>query len=115
MSIVELGLVAGSVVISVLLYFLVRGSLMQLLDDVVNLPAARKFYQRTLLITLLLGALAASIGVSFNEQKDESFMESVWRAASSLGSAFWAMMVVLLVYVVLLTIIVAALRRRNEQ
>jgi hypothetical protein len=115
MSMVELALVPSSVVISVLVYLLVRRSLKQLLDDVVKLPAARKFYLRTLLITLLLGALAGTVTVSISTQKDVPFMERVWKVAASLDSAFWAMMAILLVYVVLQTVLVVALRRHNEQ
>jgi len=116
MSVMELALVASSVVLSVLVYLLIRGSLKRLLDEVVKLPAGRTFYLRTLLITMLLGALAGTVTVSIsNEPKQVPFMESVWTIASSLSTAFWAMMVILLVYVVLQTVLVVALRRPNEQ
>jgi len=111
----EMALIAAAVAISVLVYLLVRWSLRALLADVVQLPAAGKFYLRTLLITMLLGALAATVARSIDFDEDSIFMEEVWEVAQSLDSAFWALMVILLVYVVMVTILVAALRRRHEQ
>lgn len=113
--VMEVILVASAVVISVLVYLLLRRSLGGLLDDVVKLPAARKFFLRTLLVVLIFSALAATVGVSPYDSDEASFMERVWDVAESLESAFWAVMVVLLVYTVLQTIIVAALGRRHEQ
>ena len=111
----EMAVIASAVVISVLVYLLVRWSLRGLLAEVVQLRAAGKFYLRTLLVTMLLGALAATVTCSIDFDEDSIFMEEVWEVAQSLDGAFWALMIILLVYVVMVTILVAALRRRHEQ
>ena len=108
-------LVASGLVISVAVYLLLRWSLKHLLDDVVRLVSARKFYLRVLLVTLVFGALAATVGVTIAQEKDKPFMDAVWQVAQSLDSAFWSLLVILMVYVVLVTILIAALGRRREQ
>ncbi len=111
----ELVLVVTAVVISLLLYLLLRWCLRDILDEVVGLPAARRFYLRTLLLVLILVAVASTIDNSVSVDAGDPFMTVVWEIAESLQVFFISLVFVLMTYAVLLTILVAALRRRNEQ
>ena len=114
-SSMEAAVVATALVIGLGIYFLIRASLGQLLNDMVKLPAARKFFLRILLVAIILSALAATVGVSISGSRTAPFMEKVWEVASSLSSAFGSWTFILMGYAILLTIMVAALGRRNEQ
>ena len=101
---------AISLGISLCIYVLVRGYLQLLLDRVLKLSAGTSFYLRALLLSLLLTALAGSVGKSFDSKPEARFMEHVWTLASGLADVFQNVTTVLIVYVILITILVAALK-----
>ncbi len=111
----ELALIVTAVVISVLLYLLLRWCLRDIIDEVVRLPAGRRFYLRMLLLVLILVAVASTIDNGVSVDTDAPFMTVVWEIAESLQVFFISLVFVLMTYAVLMTILVAALRRRNEQ
>ncbi|MBN2467882.1 MAG: hypothetical protein JXD19_06985 [Deltaproteobacteria bacterium] len=99
--------------ISLLVYYLVHGSLRRLLDEVVKLPDCTTFYSRVFFIGLLFIALSSALGTTF-DLKDAAFMEYVWKVASGLAKVFHSLFWFLVAYLAFLTILVAVLRRRHE-
>lgn len=91
-----------------------RPGLRGLLEDVTGLPAATDFYLRAFGIVVLFVALAAALGTSHSNLKDDAhFMEYVWAVADGLKDVFQNLMIVLLVYVGLITVLMASLRRKS--
>jgi hypothetical protein len=110
-----LGSIILPFVVTLFIYFLVRGSLRGLLNEVIGIPAATIFYTRVLLIGLLFIGLATVLESNVEYKEGQAFMEYVWTAASKLSSLLVGTCVFLGVYLVLVTILAASLRRRNDQ
>lgn len=110
---VDYVLVATAVIISVLLYLLVRWCLKELVLESVKIPGAAKFYLRILIVVLVLAAISSTIGQTVKQEG--AFMEQVWQVASSLQEFMGVLIYILMVYVFMITILLAHLRRRNDQ
>lgn len=109
---VQLLLAIGVVLLA---YALIRTSLRDLLDQLLKLPAGTTFYQRSLLVILLFGALGQAVGHKFELKPDSAFMEYVWEVAAALGSVLETTFWFFIVYLVQMTILAAVLRRKHEQ
>jgi predicted tellurium resistance membrane protein TerC len=109
----DVALVSTAVVISILLYLLMRWCLKELVLESVKLPSAAKFYLRILAVVMILVAFSATVGTSVSD--NGPFMTQVWDIAKSLQGFMTAVAVVLMIYAFMITILVAHLRRRNDQ
>jgi preprotein translocase subunit SecG len=96
-------------------HMLVRRSLRNLLDELVSLPAATSFYLRVLLTGLILIALSAALGNSFDLKAGSALMEYVWRAASGVSSVLGQVCWFVVAYLIVVTVLIAVLRRRHDQ
>src|SRR5260370_34264829 len=75
-----LSLLVLSLAVPVLLFFLLRDSLIDLLRHTLKVEAGITFYRRSFLLVLFLSALSASIGTSFDLKPYARFMEYAWKA-----------------------------------
>jgi preprotein translocase subunit SecG len=110
-----LALLALSLAIPIALFLLVRTSLSDLLRRTLKVEAAITFYLRSFLLLLLLSALSAAIGTSFDLKPDSRFMEYVWKAAEGLSSALEKTLWFVAIYLVLITILVATRKSKDDQ
>lgn len=103
-----------AVLVAVVAYRVLRGSLRNLLDQTLKLPDATAFYVRSFLLVLLFVALAQA--VSFARLKPESaFMDYLWTVADNIGTVLEHTYVALLVFLTLMTVLVAVLRHGHER
>jgi hypothetical protein len=105
-----------------LVYALLRGSVREVVNNLVKIPEATEFYLRSLALVLVLAALSCVIvkihvfhsppakGVP---APPPHFMEYVWVVADHLHDAWWILSIYLLFYVAVITILAAVLRSRE--
>ena len=108
-------LLALSLAVPIILFFLLRVSLRDLLQHTVKLQAGVTFYLRSFLLVLFLAALSAAIGTSFDLKSGSRFMEYVWKGAEGLSSTLEKSLWFVAIYVVLLTILVATLKTKDDK
>jgi preprotein translocase subunit SecG len=104
-----------SLAVPVLLFLLLRPSLSALLQNTLKLEAGTTFYLRSFFLVLLLSALSAAIGTSFDLKPGSRFMEYVWKGAEGLSSTLEKSLWFMAIYLVLITILVATLKIRNDK
>jgi hypothetical protein len=92
---------------------LLRPSLRDMLDSLVEMPAATTFYVRTFTATIFLAVLAHVFGGRFGLKSDSRFMEYVWELASNLEDSLQNIFVVLLIFAGIFVILLASLRRKR--
>lgn len=102
-----------SILIAVWIERILRPYLRGLLEEVVALPDATKFYLRAFVIVLVLVASAAVLGNQPDLKPGAHFMEYIWVIAARLQDVFQNLLVVVFLYVGLMTVLLAALRRRQ--
>ena len=108
-------LILLSVAVPVILFLALRTSLRQLLQQTVKTDAGVTFYLRSFLLVLLLSALSAAIGTSFDLKPDSRFMEYVWKGTEGLSGTLEKTLWFTVVYAVLLTVLVAALKIKDDK
>ena len=108
-------LLALSLAVPIILFRLLRVSLRDLLQQTVKVQAGVTFYLRSFLVVLLLSALSAAIGTSFDLKSGSRFMEYVWKGAEGLSSTLERSLWFIALYVVLITILVAALKTKDDK
>lgn len=104
-----------SLAIAIILFFLLRESLRELLRSTVRIPAGVTFYLRSFLLVLFLAVLSGAIGAVSDLKSDTHFMEFVWTEASGLASVLEAVLGFLAAYLVLITILVAVLKPKRDE
>lgn len=110
-----LALLILSFALPLTLFLLLRGSLAGVLQRTVKLPSGITFYLRSFFLVLLLAALSASIGTSFEAKAGAHFMEYVWKVADGVSSVLEKTLWFVGIYVVLVTILVATLKIKDDQ
>jgi len=108
-------LVALSIIVAGVLYFPLRLSLRDLLENTVRLPAGVTFYLRSFGLVLFFAALSAAIGTSFDLKAGAHFMEYVWKLAEGLSSALQLTLWIGVVFVVVVTILVSTLKVKDDK
>jgi hypothetical protein len=103
-----------SLLVAVILFFVLRVSLRELLRSTVRLPAGVTFYLRSFALVLFLAALSAAIGTSF-DLKDAHFLEYVWKTGDGLSSVLSMSLWILAAYAVVVTILVATLKIKDDK
>jgi hypothetical protein len=98
--------------IAFLIYGLLRKSLREVLNNIVQLPEATTFYLRAFILVLSCVALGRVIS-GIHLKSDAHFMEYVWAIASDMSVVFQDLFVTLLVYVGFITVLVVVLRAKN--
>ena len=88
--------------------------LRDLMNRVVGIDAATKFYTRILVIGLVYLAIGVVLGSGVSMDKDHAFMSYVWHVGRNLDDLFGWLVGFLALYTILITIIVAAYRRRDQ-
>lgn len=101
--------------VPIALFLLLRGSLRELLQRTVKLPAGVTFFLRSFFLTLTVSALSAAIGISFDMKPDSPFMEYVWKEAGGLSSALEQMLWFIALYVTLVAILIATLKITDDK
>ena len=104
-----------SLAISILLFFLLRASLGDLLRHTLKLPSGITFYLRSFFLVLFLSALSAAIGTSFDLKPGSHFMEYVWKGAEGLSSALEKTLWFVAAYLVMITVLVATLKIKDGE
>ncbi len=110
-----LSLLVLSLVVPIILFLLVRNSLVDLLRHTIKVQAAITFYVRSFLLVLFLSALSASIGTSFDLKSDAPFMEYIWKGAEGVSSTLEKMLWFVALYLVLVTILIATLKIKDDK
>jgi preprotein translocase subunit SecG len=110
-----LTLLVLSLAIPLLLFFLLRDSLIDLLRHTVKVEAGITFYLRSFLLVLFLSGLSVSIGASFDLKPDARFMEYVWKGAESVSSALEKMLWFIALYLVVVTVLIATLKIKDDK
>ena len=108
-------LLAISVAVPTILFFLLRASLNDLLRHTLRLKAGVTFYLRSFLLVLYLAALSAAIGTSFDLKPESRFMEYVWKGAEGVSSTLEKELWFIAIYLVLITVLVATLKVRDDE
>jgi hypothetical protein len=104
-----------SLAIPILLFLLLRSSLIDLLRHTLKLEAGITFYLRSFLLVLFLSALSASIGTSFDLKAGSSLMEYVWKGAEGISSTLQPLIGFVALYLVLITVLVATLKIKDDK
>ncbi len=104
-----------SLAVPIILFLLLRASLIDLLRHTLKVQAGVTFYLRSFLLILFLSALSAAIGTSFALKPDSRFMEYVWKGAEGVSSTLEKTLWFVAVYLVLITILVATLKLKNDK
>lgn len=110
-----LGLLVLSLVVPLILFFLLRDSLVDLLRHTLKVAAGITFYLRSFLLVLFLSALSASIGTSFDLKPDARFMEYVWKGAEGVSSTLEKVLWFIALYLVVVTVLVATLKIKDDK
>lgn len=109
-----LSLLVLSLAIPLILFFLLRGSLVGLLRHTLKVEEGITFYLRSFLLVLFLSGLSVSIGTSF-DLKDARFMEYVWKGAEGASSALERMLWFIALYLVIVTVLIATLKIKDDK
>ena len=104
-----------SLAISIVVFFLLRPSLGDLLRHTLKLTSGITFYLRSFFLVLFLSALSAAIGTAFDLKPGSRFMEYVWKVAEGLSSALEKILWFVAAYLVLVTILVATLKIKDGE
>jgi hypothetical protein len=110
-------LLLGALLATVLI-ILFKGPMAALLTSNSYLTPARRFYVRSLILVLVLGALAPLVG---QKPLDRVFSETgepivgMWWLLEKLDVSIWSVTVYLVVFVILMTVLFSALGRYREQ
>jgi hypothetical protein len=104
-----------SLLIPITLFLLLRASLADLLRNTVKLPSGTTFYLRSFFLILILAALSASIGTTFEMKPDAHFMEYVWRVAEGISSSLEKSVWFVAAYLILITVLVATLKIKDDK
>jgi preprotein translocase subunit SecG len=110
-----LTLLVLSLAVPIILFLLLRDSLVDLLRHTLKVQAGITFYVRSFLLILFLSALSAAIGTSFDLKPDSRFMEYVWKGAEGVSSTLEKTLWFVAVYLVLITILVATLKIKDDK
>lgn len=110
-----LTLLVLSLAVPIILFFLLRPSLIELLRHTLKVQAGITFYLRSFLLILFLSALSAAIGTTFDLKPDSRFMEYVWKGASGMSETLEKTLWFVAVYLVLITILVATLKIKDDK
>jgi hypothetical protein len=103
-----------SLAIPLILFFLLRDSLVDLLRHTLKVEAGITFYIRSFLLVLFLSALSVSIGTSF-DIKDARFMEYIWKSAESVSSTLEKMLWFIALYLAIVTVLIATLKIKDDK
>ncbi len=104
-----------SLAVPIILFLLLRASLIDLLRHTLKVQAGITFYLRSFLLVLFLSALSAAIGTSFDLKQDSRFMEYVWKGAEGVSSTLEKTLWFVAIYLVLITILVATLKIKDDK
>jgi hypothetical protein len=110
-----LSLLVLSLAIPLLLFFLLRDSLVDLLRHTLKVEAGITFYLRSFLLVLFLSALSTSVATSFDLKPDARFMEYVWKGAEVVSSALEKMLWFIALYLVIVTALIATLKIKDDK
>jgi hypothetical protein len=109
-----LTLLVLSLAVPMILFYLLRTSLIDLLQNTLKVQAGITFYLRSFLLVLFLSALSAAVGTSFDLKPDARSMEYVWKGAEGLSSTLEKTLWFIVLYLVLITILVATLKIKKD-
>jgi preprotein translocase subunit SecG len=104
-----------SLALAISLFLLLRASLSDLLRHTVKLPSGITFYVRSFFLVLLISALSAAFGTTFDLKPGSHFMEYVWKEAEGVSSALEKTLWFVGVYLALVTILVATLKIKDDK
>ena len=101
--------------VGALVFVLVWLPMQKLLSANSRLRQAKPFFVRTLLIVMVLGALAPVVGNTLSIDEDTAGMEIVWKTAGKLGDSLLAVGLYLFGFVVVMTILAATLGKYSDE
>ena len=106
---------ALAVLVALIVFLFLSGPTRKLFDLNVRLKAAKEFYLRTLLTTLLLVSMIPVAGRSFEMASDARFMEYVWEAAGRLRDVIVGQAIVLGLFMVIVSVVTIGLGRLRDE
>ena len=101
--------------VGLIVFLLVVAPMRRLLGANSRLKQARPFFVMSLLVVLILGAIAPAIGESLCLPEDSAFLEYFWDAAGDLGGTVLSVALFLFGYVIVMTVLTAALGRYRDE
>lgn len=104
-----------STLLGLLVYFLCRRGLQELLARTISVRGGVDFFMRGFQFVLIFGAIGASLTASLDAKPGENFMEYVWDVAGVLGATIEEIVVLLVVYLLMLTILIASLKPKDDK
>lgn len=96
------------------IYSFLRRSLRGVLQSLVQIDGVSTFYERALLICLLLACVGTALGSFFTREEELTLMDLVWGYADDLGEVLSNAVWFPLSFAVLLAVLIAALGRRRD-
>jgi hypothetical protein len=90
-----------------------RRPLLELLQNVVILPAGTEYFSRVFVVVVVLTVLGAIADPPFNLKDSVHLIEYVWAVAHGLKSVFENLVISVFVYTGLITVLLAALRGKQ--
>ncbi len=113
--VVHLVVVILAIVLAILVYFLTRRGLGELLSRTVAVPGGVVFFTRAFLLLLIFGVIGQAVTGNPDVKVGQHFMEYVWFVAAGLGDSLEYIFLTLAIYLVLMTILVAALKPKDDK
>jgi len=104
-----------AIVVALIVYGLLSGSLRTFLDRTIRVPSGTAFYLRALLLVLFLSALSRILMSGFDFKTPPRLLDYVWAVGGNLQSMLNDFVVIVMIYVVLVTILAVVLKPKNEQ
>ena len=105
----------AATIAGLLVFLLVWLPMRRMLGANDRLKQTRPFFVRTLLLVMLLGAIAPVIGDEVNLSAGSATMEYVWQAAGMLGTTCMVLAIYLFGFVVVMTILAASLGKYRDE
>ncbi len=108
-------LVLTAVGVAVGMHSMLRRSLREILGNLVRLDGVSTFYERVLLLGLILTCVGWAFDAAFSSDAETTFMDHLWDYADGLGDVLTYAALYLLAFAVLLTVLVSTLGRHRER
>jgi len=109
---IALALTAFGVAVGI--YSMLRRSLKEILGSLVRLQGVSTFYERVLLLGLVLTSVGWALDASFRPDAESSFMDHLWDYADGLADVFVYTALFSGAFAVLLTVLISSLGRHRD-
>lgn len=109
-----IALVVTAFGVAVGIYSMLRRSLRETLGNLVRLAGVSTFYERVLLVGLVLTCVGWALDASFGPDAESSFMDHLWDYADGLGDVLVYAALFSGAFAVLITVLISSLGRHHD-